>query len=128
MLVGTDAAVCLNKEYHGTTAHRRSVQVKKFLIDLHCRVRDSLMSTTSFNGDGYLHMLGIELGSMDGSVFEILVQSFLDYLAMTTPTRKVDHTTVLGQFPADYGLYTRMTDTAFYRSLRYMMSKSIFYI
>ena len=123
MLVGTDAAVCLNKDYHGTTTHRRSVQVKRFLIDLHCRVRDSLMVTSSFNGDGYLHMLGIELGSMDGSVFEILVQAFLDYLALTTPTRKVDHTTVLGQFPADYGLYTRMTDTAFYRSLRYMMSK-----
>ena len=109
MLLGTEAAVCLLKEYPGTTAHRRSVQVKRFLIDLHCRVRDSLMTTSAFNGEGYMNMLGIELGSMNGDVFENVVDSFLEYLAMTSPTRKVDHTTVFAQFPADYGLYSRMT-------------------
>ena len=70
-----------------------------------------------------MNMLGIEFGSMSGDVFENVVDAFLEYLAMTFPTRKVDHTTVFAQFPADYGLYSRMTDTALYRSLRYMMSK-----
>ena len=127
MLLGTNASSRLIRNYSGLTVHRRSVQLKKFFIDLHMRVRESLVQTSAFGGYGYLNMLGQELGNLQGGHYENLVEYFLEYLRLTAPGGETDSTTVLGLFPADYGLYARLTDTAIYRSLRFMMCKYCFF-
>ena len=124
MLLGTGASHRLVRDYPGMTVHRRSVQLKKYFVDLHMRVREALVATPAFGGDGYLSMLGQELRNMQSGAFENLVDYLLEYLTLTAPGGDAGGTTVLGTFPGDYGLYARMTDTAIYRSLRYMMCKS----
>lgn len=123
MLLGTQASTRLQTEFSGVTVHRRSVKSKKeYFADLHVRVRDALATSTAFGGMNYLNMLGQELGAMDGDVYQDVVDFFINYLTMTAPGN-VGDTTVLGIFPGDFGLYARMTDTALYRSLRFMMCK-----
>ena len=121
MLLGTQASSRLQTEFSGVTVHRRSVKSKKkFFADLHVRVRDALVTSTAFGGVNYLNMLGQELGAMDGDIYQDVVDFFVDYLTITAP-ETVGDTTVLSVFPGDFGLYARMTDTALYRSLRFMM-------
>lgn len=125
MLVGTCASTRLVADYQGQTVHRRTVKVKSNMADLHVRVRDALAGTNAFNGGGYLTMLGQELGNMPAEAYVLLVQYLLDYLAMVTPGGGVGENAVLCQFPEDYGLYARLAETPIFRSLRYMMCKSL---
>ena len=125
MLYGTAASSRLQQEYGGLTIHRRSVQVHRFFIDLHLRVREGLLGTTTFSGEGYLTMLGKEMGSMPAAVFDSVVSILLETLRLGAPGGEIDGSTFLGQFPADFGLYSRLTDSVFYRSLRFMMGKFI---
>ena len=126
MLIGTAASGRLQTDYAGFTTHRRTVHVKSLLIDLHMRVRDSLVNSSAFGGEGYLSLLGQELGNMPSDAFDSLVEFFLNYLLTVTPDGGVKENTVLCQFPDDFGLYVRLTETALFRSLRYMMCKSHF--
>ena len=121
MLVGTGASTKLINDYQGQTVHRRTVKVKNQIADLHLRVRDSLAATSAFNGPGYLTLLGQELGGMPADAFDILVGYFLEYLAMIAPGGGVGEQAVLCQFPEDFGLYARLTETHVFRCLRYMM-------
>ena len=124
MLVGTAASGKLQSNFTGYTTHRRTVHVKEsLLVDLHMRVRDELVNSSTFGGDGYLTLLGQELGSMPADAFHSLVEYFLDYLLAVAPGGGVGESTVLCQFPEDFGLYTRLTETALFRSLRFMMCK-----
>ena len=128
MLLGTAASSRLQTEYAGLTTHRRTVKINSAMVDLHMRVRDALVRTSAFGGGGYLTSLGQELGNMPPEAYEALVEFFLDYLSMVTPGGGTGENAVLCQFPEDFGLYARLTETAIFRSLRYMMSKLIKHI
>lgn len=124
MLTGSAASSKLMMDFQGKTVHRRTVSVRGYMSDLHVRVRESLLDSSSFGGDGYLSSLGQELGSMPDAVFDALVQLFVEHLALNVDG-ELDLSTVLCAFPDDFPLYARLTDTALYRSLRYMMCKFI---
>ena len=123
MLLGTSASRRLQTDYSGLTTHRRTVKSNSVLVDLHMRVRDALVQSSAFDGNGYLTLLGQELGNMPPEAFHALVEFFLDYLTMVTPGGGTGENAVLCQFPEDFGLYARLTETAIFRSLRYMMCK-----
>ena len=123
MLVGTAASGKLQTSFTGFTTHRRTVKFRDYLIDLHMRVRDGLVNTGAFSGDGYLSLLGQELGNMPPEAYDGLVEYFLEYLADVAPDGGVGESTVLCQFPEDFELYARLTETVLFRSLRFMMCK-----
>lgn len=123
MIVGTGASTKLLAEFMGQTVHRRTVKCKDQVADLHLRVRDSLAVTSAFNGSGYMTLLGQELGNMPPDAYDMLVEYFLEYLAMVAPGGGVGEQAVMCQFPEDFGLYARLTETQIFRCLRYMMGK-----
>ena len=126
MIFGVAASTSLLKDFGGTSTHRRTVRHGRFNVDLHMRIRDVQMATTTFSGSGYIHSLGQELGSFTDACYYELVHVIFDWLIRTTGHRSVDQGTVLMSFPTDQGLYAHLSQTSLYRCLRYMLCKSSF--
>ena len=87
MLFGIAASTALLKDFSGVSTHRRTVRHGRFTVDLHVRVRDTLLETTSFSGSGYLHALGQELGSMPDSSFYELVDVVFEWMGRSIGPR-----------------------------------------
>ena len=77
MLLGTGASSRLMRDFPGMTVHRRTVQLKEFFVDLHMRVREALVATSTFGGEGYLSMLGQELGNMQSGAYNMGIEPSL---------------------------------------------------
>ena len=124
MLFGIAASCHLMKLYSGASTHRRTVFKGRRVVDVHIRVRDSLACTPAFSGDCYLSMLGQELGAMESAAYTELVGVVLDWLDVNVGG-DLESQTVLCEFPADEGLYHRLSGCCIYRCLRYMLCKFI---
>ena len=123
MIFGAAAATHLMKHYPGVSTHRRTVRIRGKQVDVHVRVRDGLVASSSFNGPGYLGSLGQELGSMPCGAYDAVVRVVFDWVAMNNGDAPLESQAVLCTFPDDSGLYAGLAVTSFYRCLRYMLCK-----
>ena len=123
MLFGVAASQRLIQEYHGISTHRRTVKFNKMIADVHMRIRDSLLVTNAFRGDGYLGSLGQELGSMNDTSYQELVSVIIEWVTAAVGQQAVEQSTILCSFPEDNGLYAFLSQTSIFRCLRYMLSK-----
>ena len=125
MLFGEDANNMVEGELGGVSCHRRTLQVYRFFLDCHVRIREAFIGTSAFEGPGYMASLGHELGAMDSKTFENFIRCVLMWVRKEYPTRPVDGAPFLCSFPNDHELYQVLVQTEFYRLIRFMLSKSL---
>ena len=119
---GRDAAAVVNDSLSAITVHRRGVQLDGKFVDLHCRVSDTVISTSHFTNE-YLELLGYELATLDKTVFEEVIHVMRRRLG----TGEISG---FGQQPLlvvegdIYGLFPRLRTTLLYSVLRNYMGKS----
>ena len=123
MLFGETANGAVETELAGVSTHRRSLSLHKYLLDIHIRIRESLLGTSAFGGPEYLYSLGAELGSMDSKTFEEFSRCLLMWLRREYPNRPVESGPFLCSFPSDRGLYEALVHTELARTLRMMLSE-----
>ena len=122
MLFGVAASKCLIRDYPGVSTHRRTVNHSKLVVDVHMRIKDSLLVTNAFQGDGYLGSLGQELGSMNDASYQELVGVILEWISAGVGQQAIGQSTILCPLPEDQGLYAFLSQTSIFRCLRYMLS------
>ena len=123
MLFGETANNAVEGDLMGMSTHRRTINIHRYLLDVHVRVREILLGTSGFGGPEYLCSLGQELGSMDARTFEEFVRCLLMWLRREYPDREMESGPMLGSFPSDRGLYDALVHTELSRTLRMMLSK-----
>ena len=123
MLFGETANEAVEGDLRGMSAHRRTVSVHRYLLDVHVRVRELLLGTSGFGGPEYMCSLGQELGSMDARTFEEFIRCLLMWVRREYPDRALESGPLLSVFPGDAGLYDALVHTELSRTLRMMLSK-----
>ena len=125
MLFGEFANQAVEDDLRGISTHRRTVNLHKYLMDVHCRIREVLLGTSSFGGPDYLCSLGQELGALDARTFDEFLRCMLMWMRKEFPNRPIEHGPVLFIFPTDRELFDALVPTELSRTLRMMLSKSI---
>ena len=125
MLSGPPAAKKLTQEYSGVTLHRRNLVMANLVVDFHARLATQQLASSSFANVQFCQALGAELGSMEASVVEELVTSFVDRSKSQLEGRDLTQVPVMFQFheSSDHGMYKTIGKTKFFGLLRFMMSK-----
>ena len=123
MLFGEFANQAVEDDLRGVSTHRRTVNLQKYLLDVHCRIREILLGSTAFGGPEYLSCLGQELGALDTRTYEKFLRCIIMWLRKEFPARSIEHGPILFVFPTDRGLFDALVPTELSRTLRMMLSK-----
>ena len=126
MLFGEFANQAIEDDLRGISTHRRTVNMQKYLLDVHCRIREVLLGTSAFGGPEYLCSLGQELGALDARTFEEFLKCIIMWLKNTFPARPIEHGPLLFIFPTDRELFDVLVPTELSRTLRMMLSKYLY--